>query len=212
MEIEYVAQGAIYILINACMPGLVKIGYSTQSPEERAKKLSESTGVPTPYLVAWHEDVNHCEEIERSVHTRLEKYRFNRNREFFAIPLKDAIQTVTEIANEFREQERLAKETVEIEKRRREEDKKRAEQDRCRSDVEQQQMSGRTQKEAQRPVWTVRHQRFDETKRSVPFRSVERLFVQCPNCRQQYTVTFRRYEDRSCCPHCLCVHEVQIEW
>ncbi len=37
--------GHIYILMNPTMPGYLKIGMTTRSPEERARELSNSTGV-----------------------------------------------------------------------------------------------------------------------------------------------------------------------
>ena len=73
------ASGNVYILINPCMPELVKIGHTTRAPKERAKELSDDTGIPTPFFVAWHEEVNRCEEIEQIVHARLDQYRFRPN-------------------------------------------------------------------------------------------------------------------------------------
>jgi hypothetical protein len=53
--------GFIYILINPSMAGLVKIGKTTRDPEARAKELSQATGVPTPFYVAYY---GHGDEIE----------------------------------------------------------------------------------------------------------------------------------------------------
>lgn len=50
------AAGHVYILINANMPGLLKIGMTERTPEERARELSAGTGVSSPFIV-------HC--IER---------------------------------------------------------------------------------------------------------------------------------------------------
>jgi T5orf172 domain-containing protein len=94
-------RGHVYILINASIQGL-KIGYSTKSPEERAAELSEPTGIPSPFVVAWDEQVADCEEVERLVHSRLKQFRFNVRREFFQVPLKYAIQILTEVAAQFR--------------------------------------------------------------------------------------------------------------
>jgi hypothetical protein len=46
-------SGYIYLLINSAMEGFVKIGKTTKTPEERAKELSNATGVPTPFTVAF---------------------------------------------------------------------------------------------------------------------------------------------------------------
>ncbi len=44
-------NGYVYVLMNSSMRGLVKIGKTEREPEERAKELSASTGVPTPFMV-----------------------------------------------------------------------------------------------------------------------------------------------------------------
>jgi hypothetical protein len=95
------AIGYVYILINASMPDLLKIGHSTGPPAERAKQLSIGTGVPTCFVVAYEEHVGSCEEAEREVHTHLDKFRVNSRREFFAVPLKEAIRVVANVARNY---------------------------------------------------------------------------------------------------------------
>lgn len=48
-----IEPGHIYILVNPSMEGLVKIGKTTRDPESRARELSQATGVPTPFYVAF---------------------------------------------------------------------------------------------------------------------------------------------------------------
>jgi formylglycine-generating enzyme required for sulfatase activity len=98
-------RGYVYILFSSASPNLVKIGYTARSPEERARELSGDTGVPLPYTVAWQEELLYFEEAEGEIHTRLERFRVNARREFFAVPLKDAIQVVREVAEKYRQQE-----------------------------------------------------------------------------------------------------------
>mgnify|MGYP003657841440 FL=1 len=43
----------VYVLSNPTQPGLLKIGYTKLTPDERAKQISNATGVPLPYEVAW---------------------------------------------------------------------------------------------------------------------------------------------------------------
>jgi hypothetical protein len=100
-------RGHIYILINGCMPGLVKIGHTWQSPKREAEALSQAAGVPLPFTLVWDEELIHCDEADQLIQTRLEKHRFHGNTEFFALPLKDAIQAVKQVASEFHERERL---------------------------------------------------------------------------------------------------------
>ncbi len=95
------AAGHVYILLNAAMPGLVKIGSTTRTPAERAKELSQATGIPTPFVVAFDEYVGSCEQAEREIHARLDKYRASSSREFFTVPLKEAIQVLVEVAKRY---------------------------------------------------------------------------------------------------------------
>jgi hypothetical protein len=39
----------VYVLTNEAMPGLVKIGLTTDSVEARLTQLSSHTGVPLPF-------------------------------------------------------------------------------------------------------------------------------------------------------------------
>ncbi len=75
-------NGFVYILINATMPGLVKIGQSRRSSIDRLVELSGETGVPTPFSLVWEECVSQCEKAESEIHERLAKYRVNAKREF----------------------------------------------------------------------------------------------------------------------------------
>lgn len=86
-------KGFIYILINPSLKNLLKIGMTTRSPEERAKELS-TTGVPTPFFVAFSEEVSDCQTIEKEIHLQLGNFRYIKNREFFEIPLAQAIKII----------------------------------------------------------------------------------------------------------------------
>lgn len=98
------AQGFIYVLINRAIPGIVKIGKTTQLPEKRAAELSTSTGVPLPYQVYYAVKVLDCHRAERFVHERLASVRDNFSREFFAISPEIAKALIDEVvaANELR--------------------------------------------------------------------------------------------------------------
>ncbi|MBW8009859.1 MAG: GIY-YIG nuclease family protein [Chloroflexi bacterium] len=96
-------EGYIYILINpSFQKDMLKIGMTRRNPEERAAELSNTTGVPTSYVVAYEEQVPNIEFAEGLVHQRLDKYRTNKRREFFSMPLKIAINVVSQIAEEVR--------------------------------------------------------------------------------------------------------------
>jgi hypothetical protein len=87
-------EGYVYILVSSAKPGIVKIGCTDRNPEQRAKELSNSTGVAMPYIVAYHVEVEDPERVERDVHQRLSESRVNPNREFFEVPVKRAIDTI----------------------------------------------------------------------------------------------------------------------
>ena len=91
-------SGHVYALINPSMPGLVKVGMTTRAPEERAAELSASTGVPTPFTVAFDIAVSDALEAEKDVHDQLTTlgYRLTDDREFFNAPLKTVIAVMTE--------------------------------------------------------------------------------------------------------------------
>ena len=92
----------VYILENETLPGLLKIGYTKSTPDERAKQISNATGVPLPYKVAWAFRCCNGELLEGEVHHALRKYRVNNQREFFQIGLDEAKQTIESIGKNFK--------------------------------------------------------------------------------------------------------------
>ena len=95
----------IYILINPSLSGLLKIGRTNRSPEQRAIELSNGTNMPTPFVVAYEEEVPNSHTAEKLVHEELTQqgFRVSDSREFFSIPLKTAIQIVSQVAQHLRE-------------------------------------------------------------------------------------------------------------
>ncbi len=91
-------KGHIYALINPSLNGLVKVGKTTRSPEERAKELSTSTGVPTPFIVGYSCLVSDCDKAESHMHTLLsaQGYRLSDNREFFQATLNQVVKLFIE--------------------------------------------------------------------------------------------------------------------
>ena len=84
----------VYVLQNETIPGLYKIGYTHLLPEERAQQLSNSTGVPIPFKVAYAYKCHDGMMLEKEIHRYLDIYRVNNNREFFQVDLEEAIQTI----------------------------------------------------------------------------------------------------------------------
>jgi len=99
------SSGYIYILVNpALQKNLLKIGMTSRSPEDRASELSTVTGLPSSFVVAYEEIVPDIELAEKLMHQRLHKYRTNVRREFFSLPLKNAIEIVNQVSKTVRDQ------------------------------------------------------------------------------------------------------------
>lgn len=86
------SYGIVYLLTNPCMPGLVKIGMTTQEDIEKRMKELYTTGVPVPFECQFACEVNKkdCAKIEKALHTAFEPQRINKNREFFKINVEQA--------------------------------------------------------------------------------------------------------------------------
>lgn len=96
--------GHLYVLINPAFPDMVKIGQTSRDVATRCAELSSSTGVPTPFVVAFKKEVNSPEIFEKIIHYELQNrgYRFNQNREFFSIALDEAIEVILDVFSENR--------------------------------------------------------------------------------------------------------------
>ncbi|PSJ57611.1 GIY-YIG nuclease family protein [Pseudaminobacter soli (ex Li et al. 2025)] len=94
-------QGYIYILFNPTYrANQFKIGRTTKKPEWRAREISSGTGVLGQFEVLYEERVVDCHHAERLIHQLLSAHRISTNREFFELPLKDAIRIVSDVAAE----------------------------------------------------------------------------------------------------------------
>lgn len=110
-ELERVS-GYVYVLSNRSMKGLVKIGMTTRTPEERAAELSSVSGVPHPFEVCWARAiVGNVSRIERLVHDRLAKHRTGK--EFFRVSLAQAKSTIEEVCNHLYPEQRDTVNTIE---------------------------------------------------------------------------------------------------
>lgn len=85
-------QGIIYILTNPIMPGIIKIGKTTQEDVKVRMAQLYATGVPLPFECEYAAKVNNIDEVERALHTAFGPDRVNPRREFFEI---EAIQAIT---------------------------------------------------------------------------------------------------------------------
>jgi len=75
----------VYVLTNPAMPGLVKIGKTTQDEVDQRMRQLFSTGVPVPFECAFACRVPNAGEVERALHHAFGSSRINPTREFFRI-------------------------------------------------------------------------------------------------------------------------------
>ena len=95
LEIESIA-GVVYVLSNASMPGLLKIGFTTRSVDERIAEISGATGVPEPFVCEayW---LSVCPDLdEKKLHHLFASERVRGGREFFRLAPRVAIDRISE--------------------------------------------------------------------------------------------------------------------
>lgn len=86
-------MGYVYCFANDSMPGILKIGMTERSPEER---LSEANAAdtwrpPSPYYIVCSKKVNNPKEKEKKNHAFLKEERVQTNREFFRISVDKVV-------------------------------------------------------------------------------------------------------------------------
>ncbi len=81
----------VYALTNPSMPGLVKIGKTTQAVISSRMRQLYSTGVPVPFECIYAVQVDACTKVESSLHVAFGPYRINPSREFFKIEPEQVI-------------------------------------------------------------------------------------------------------------------------
>lgn len=75
----------VYILTNAAMPGLVKIGCIERSIEDRMRELSTAPRVPVAFECFLAIQVDDHRAIEQAMHEAFGDRRLNPRREFFEL-------------------------------------------------------------------------------------------------------------------------------
>ena len=73
------------------MPGLVKIGKTTQADVTSRMNQLYTTGVPVPFECVYAVEVSDCTRVESALHIAFGPSRINPNREFFKIDTEQAI-------------------------------------------------------------------------------------------------------------------------
>ncbi len=81
----------VYVLANSAMPGIVKIGKTTQADVKTRMNQLYTTGVPVPFECVFAIEVTDCTKVESALHIAFGPNRINPNREFFKIDSEQAI-------------------------------------------------------------------------------------------------------------------------
>ncbi len=81
----------VYVLTNSAMPGLVKIGRTSQEDANGRIGQLYTTGVPVPFTLEYACKVPTAEEVEKALHIAFAPNRINPRREFFRLEVDQAI-------------------------------------------------------------------------------------------------------------------------
>ena len=93
-------HGWCYVMTNQHMPGLVKIGWTSRSPSDRASELY-TTAIPDLHQIEYAAEAVEADLAEKSAHTILKSTRVNSSREYFRCSVKDAMAVVRESSQTF---------------------------------------------------------------------------------------------------------------
>jgi len=91
-------DGWVYVIDNVSMPELVKVGYTTRTPQLRARELG-GTASPTPYEVVFAVHVEDPSRLESLVHIALSDYRAGL--EWFKCSHAVAISEIRTVVNNY---------------------------------------------------------------------------------------------------------------
>ena len=78
-------MGVVYVLTNAAMPDLVKIGRTDGTVQDRLKQLNTATGVPLAFELFYAAEVDDPIGWEKALHEAFADRRINPKREFFRL-------------------------------------------------------------------------------------------------------------------------------
>jgi hypothetical protein len=92
-------KGWVYVITNEGFKNIVKIGFSGQDPERRAKELSKE-GSPYPYVVEYWIHLDRPCSLEQATHKLLDLKREVENKEWFRCTVDEAIAAIKEVVNQ----------------------------------------------------------------------------------------------------------------
>ena len=93
-RINHPKAGYLYIISSPSLPDMVKIGVTRRlNPSIRVKELSSSS-LPFPFELNAYCFNNDAFELELNMHNYFDAYRVSPNREFFYVPIEQAIDVL----------------------------------------------------------------------------------------------------------------------
>ena len=98
----------LYVLTNAALPGLIKVGMTTKTADVRASTLTASAAVPDDFQVdssyKFPEGIGYKDllAVERKAHERLSAFRYSDSKEFFTCTTEHAGEVLEQLQREAR--------------------------------------------------------------------------------------------------------------
>ena len=91
----------VYILVNKSVPNMVKIGMTTDTPDQRARQISAATGVATPWIPVYSYKCYRSDLLEEEVHHHFHYCRVNNKREMFTIDSHTAQKVIEDLGYKY---------------------------------------------------------------------------------------------------------------
>ena len=91
----------VYVLVNKSVPNMVKIGMTTNTPDQRARQISAATGVATPWISVYSFQCYRSDLLEAEIHEHLHYCRVNTHREMFEIDSHTAQRVIEEFGYKY---------------------------------------------------------------------------------------------------------------
>lgn len=94
----------VYILVNRLMPGIIKIGMTTTTVNERVKEINQATGVIEGWFPVFTFKCFNSRDLESEVHSYLQDngHRVNPKREGFEMDVQTAISVIEDLGKKYR--------------------------------------------------------------------------------------------------------------
>jgi hypothetical protein len=80
---------------------MVKIGMTTDTPDQRARQISAATGVATPWIPVYSYQCYRSDLLEEEVHNHFHYCRVNNKREMFAIDSHTAQKVIEDLGYKY---------------------------------------------------------------------------------------------------------------